>query len=32
MRRLIAWLTGAARRERRQDREMLDWLQKRREP
>jgi hypothetical protein len=26
MRRLIAWLTGAARRERRRDREMLDWL------
>jgi hypothetical protein len=27
-RRLIDWLTGATRRERRQDREMLAWLRK----
>jgi hypothetical protein len=32
LRRLIDWLSGATRRERRQDREMLAWLQNRREP
>jgi hypothetical protein len=31
-RRLIDWLSGAARREAQWDREMLAWLQKRREP